>query len=116
MRILVREIVGENAVTLEDGQEIFDQIRPELGRNGPVELDFSGVAVVSCPFLNAAIGQLLKDLRPEELEGQLKVENLTSVWEDLLHRVIEHAKKYYSSSSDYQAVQARVLQELFESD
>ena len=42
------------------------------------------MTVVSCPFFNAAIGQLLKDLRPEDLDEQLKVENLTSVGQDLL--------------------------------
>ena len=114
MRILVREIVGENAVTLDDGQNIFNQIRPELGRNGPVELDFTGVTVVSSPFFNAAIGQLLKDLPPDELDGQLKVENLITVGQDLLRGVIEGAKRYYSSP-DYRAAQTRVLQELFES-
>ena len=68
MKCLVHVTIGEDAITLDDGQSIYQQIKPELLAGHEVELDFDGVSVFAAPFFNAAIGQLLKDLRPEELE------------------------------------------------
>lgn len=39
MKYLVREIVGEDAMTLEDEQTIYDRIKPELMAGHEVELD-----------------------------------------------------------------------------
>ncbi len=108
MKLLVKEIVGENAITLDDGQSVFDRIKPELAAGHPVELDFAGVAVFASPFLNAAVGQLLKDFQPEVLNRLLKVTNLTPAGSEVLARVIENAKRYYSSK-DYREAQAKVL-------
>jgi len=112
MKILVRAIVGEDAITLEDGQAVYDQIHPELRAGRAVELDFEGVGVFASPFFNAAIGQLLKDLEANDLKRLLRVENLNEVGAALMRRVIENAQRYYSSG-DYRAAQARVLQEMF---
>jgi len=112
MKVLVREIVGEDAITLEDGQAIHDRIHPELRAGRAVELDFEGVGVFASPFFNAAIGQLLKDLKPDDLNRLLRVQNLNEVGTALMRRVIENARRYYSST-DYQAAQARVLEEMF---
>lgn len=115
MKCLVREIVGEDAITLEDGQAIHDRIKPELEAGHVVELDFDGVAVFASPFFNAAIGQLLRDHQPDELDRLLHVRNLSPVGADLMRRVIENAKRYYSSS-DYRAAHSRMLQERFKED
>ena len=42
MKVVVKKIVGENCITLDDGQKIFDLIHDELLKNKNVELDFSG--------------------------------------------------------------------------
>jgi len=115
MKCIVKEIVGENAITLEDGQGVYDRIRPALGRGEAVELDFSDVTVFASPFFNAAVGQLLKDNQPEAIDRLLRVDNLNSVGHDLMRRVIENAQRYYSSP-DYRAAQAKVLQEMFKED
>ena len=115
MKCLVREIVGDSAITLDDGQGVHERIQPALGRGETVELDFEGVSVFASPFFNAAIGQLLKDHQPQQLEELLRVENLNSVGRDLMQRVIENSQRYYSSA-DYRAAQARVLQEMCEDD
>ena len=49
---------------------------PELVADREVTLDFDGVSVFASPFLNAAIGQLLKDVRPEDLNRLLRIEKL----------------------------------------
>ncbi len=96
MKLNMRELLGENCITLGDGQKVYEQIHPKLKAGQPVELDFSGVSVFASPFFNAAIGQLLKDIKPEELNRLLKVSNATSVGINVLKRVIENSKAYYS--------------------
>jgi hypothetical protein len=113
MKCLVHEVVGEHAITMDDGQAIFDKIKPELAAGRPVELDFAGVSVSASPFLNAAVGQLLRDLAPDELNRLLKVINLAPPTLDTLRRVIENSKRYYSSPSYREAVD-RVMRSLAE--
>jgi len=114
MKCIVRETVGEDAITLDDGQKIHEQIKPELLTGHEVELDFDGVTVFASPFFNAAVGQLLKDLKAEDLNRLLRVQNLNPTGYDVLRRVIDNAKKYYASSPSYREVQAKVLEQLSE--
>jgi len=116
MKCLVHETVGEDAITLDDGQSIHERIKPELIVGHEVELDFDGVSVFASPFFNAAIGQLLKDLRPEDLNRLLRVLNLNSTGYEVLRRVIDNAKKYYAASPDYREAQAKVLERLSEAE
>ena len=115
MKCLVCEMVGEDAITLDDGQSIHDQIRPELLAGHEVDLDFDGVAVFASPFFNAAIGQLLKDLQPDDLNRLLRVLNINPTGRDVLRRVVENAKKYYASP-DYREAQSKVLREMGEAE
>jgi len=52
--VKVHELVGENAITLDDGQTVYDQIAPSLKGDKPVEVDFADVDVFSSPFFNDA--------------------------------------------------------------
>jgi hypothetical protein len=61
MRIVVREVINEPGDPFEEGQKVHDLISPVLVRGEEVEVDFEGVRFMSALFLNAAIGQLLKD-------------------------------------------------------
>jgi len=75
MRCDIKDLIGENCITLDNGQRVYDQIHPELVAGRPVEVDFRGVSVCASPFFNAAFGRLLKDLTIEELNRLLKVHN-----------------------------------------
>ena len=115
MPCIVRQIVGENAITLGDGQSVYDHIEPGLSAGEVIELDFSGVAVFASPFFNAAIGQLLREHSADDLNRLLRITGLNSAGYDVLRRVIENAKRYYASA-DYREAQTRVLRELAEAD
>lgn len=104
MKIDVHKIIGENCITLEDGQKIFDLIHPELTVGNAVELDFENVTVLASPFLNAAIGRLLKDIKPSNLNRLLKITNLVPTGLAVLRRVIENSKEYYSNPNVRKAV------------
>ena len=113
MKFEVHNLTGENAITTEDGQAVYDAIKPDLSTGRPVELDFTGVAVFASLFFNAAIGQLLKDLSPDDLNRLLTVSNLVPAGQEVWQRVVENAKKYYSSP-DYREAQKKVLKEMSE--
>jgi len=104
MKINVYEMIGENCITLEDGQTIFDLIHPKLTAGNAVELDFENVTVLASPFLNAAIGRLLKDIKPGNLNRLLKITNLVPTGLAVLRRVIENSKEYYSNPNVRKAV------------
>ncbi|HSS22231.1 MAG TPA: STAS-like domain-containing protein [Pyrinomonadaceae bacterium] len=95
MKINVRELIGENCVSYDDGKRIYDLIHPELQSGKLVNLDFSGVRVLVSLFLNAAIGHLLEDVSTENLNQLLVVSNLPQGGLETLRRVIENSRDYY---------------------
>ena len=90
MKINIKAEIGENCITVEDGKKVFGLIHSELLESRPVELDFKGVEVFASPFLNAAIGHLLKDISPDALNHLLKVSSISSSGREVLKRVIEN--------------------------
>ncbi len=102
--------IGAYCITMEDGQKIYDLIHPQLKAHEKVDLDFDSVEIVASPFLNAAIGQLLRDLSSDELNTYLKFSNLSPFVRPTLKHVIENAKTYYTNPAYQRAVDS-VLQE-----
>lgn len=104
IKLEIKSLVGDSCVTSTDGQHVYDEIHPKLSSGESVYLNFAGVRVFASPFFNFAIGQLLKDLEPENLNRLLKVENITAdgllVWE----RVVKNAKDYYTDPNRKKAV------------
>ncbi|CAG1020967.1 hypothetical protein MTYM_00660 [Methylococcales bacterium] len=111
MKIKVKELVGENAMTLDDGEAIYNRIHGPLVEGQTVELDFEGVEVFSSPFFNAGVGRLLADLRPEALKTGLKIEHLSDFGQRVLRRVIDNAKEYYAASPDHRHAIDRIVQD-----
>lgn len=109
MKINIHEMIGENCITLEDGQKIFDLIYPQLSADSAVELDFEKVKIFASPFFNSAIGRLLKDIKPDDLNRLLKVTNLVPAGLSVLKRVIENSKEYYSNGAVRKALDEVLL-------
>jgi hypothetical protein len=112
MNYNVFEHIGAYCITLDDGQKVYAAIHPELKAHERVELDFRDVEIVASPFLNAAIGQLLRDLSPEALNTHLKISNLSVLARPVLARVIENAKTYYSNPEYHEAVDRVIEKEV----
>lgn len=113
MHVIVRESVGENAITREDGARIYGVIYPSLRGGNEVRLDFYGVKVFASPFLNVAIGQLLKDLAPEDLNRLLRIEHMTPAGKSTLRVVMDTAKGHYANSARAEAVDKVVIRGAF---
>lgn len=95
--ISVKGIVGENAVTLEDGRAVYSLIQEPLMRGESVVLSFNGVSVIGLPFLNAGVGQLLATYPVDDLNNRLFVTQISSLGNELLHRVMKNAEKQFEA-------------------
>lgn len=104
MELIIKDLVGENCVTMDDGQKVYNIIFPKLSAGEKIELNFSGVEVLASPFLNSAIGQLLKNIPETKLKSLLKAKNITTSSFEVLQRVIENAKEYYLKAKVKNAV------------
>ena len=96
MKVEIKELIGQNCLTLEEGEKVYQQILPELNAGHEVVLEFDGVGVFASPFFNSAIGRLLKDKDSDELNRLLHFEHLASAGWQVLRRVVENAKQYYT--------------------
>jgi len=110
MHLSVRDTIGRNAITLRDGQAIFEIVSPRLTNGETVYLDFDGVEVFASPFFNAAIGQLLGILSPTALNSLLRMTNLSDLGTRTVRSVIENAKEYFSRDSKQRAALDSILE------
>jgi hypothetical protein len=110
-KLEVKDIAGENCITLSDGQALYEKIHPELKAGKPVELSFNGVRVFASPFFNAAVGQLLRDISSETLNSLLKISNLPASGIETLRKVIDNSRQYYTSENNQKAVSESLKEE-----
>lgn len=104
MILTVSNITGFRCMTSDEGQKLYEAIRPALKAGDDVVLDFSGVSIFSSPFFNFGIGQLYRDISSETLNAHLKIENLVDSGRMTLQRVIKNSKDYYTNPTRKQAV------------
>jgi hypothetical protein len=109
MNIKVITLTGEHCISVDDGQKIFDLVHPLLEKGEDVTLDFTDIHVCASPFFNTAIGQLLKDIPIEELQGHLKFVNLSPYGNQVAKKVISNAKEYYSNPNLQKAIDDTLL-------
>ncbi|MGK7902584.1 MAG: STAS-like domain-containing protein [Hormoscilla sp.] len=109
MKYNIRDLIGENCLTIQDGQKVYDLIHPELLSDRTVELNFLGVKRIFAPFLNFAIGQLYQDLQPEDLHRLLKVSHMNTIGMQGLKIVTENMQRYYGDRQYREAVNAVML-------
>ncbi|MFQ5450614.1 MAG: STAS-like domain-containing protein [Nitrospinaceae bacterium] len=67
MRVNLVELIGEDCLSLDEGEKLYQALYPEIKKGNPVELDFTGVKSIITPFLNACFGKLLEGFEKETL-------------------------------------------------
>ncbi len=111
MKYKVYELIGENCMSQQAGQQIYNLIHPKLQAGESVELDFTDVRRLLSVFFNFAIGQLLRDIKAEDLDRLLVVSNLSPVGQQTYDNVIENALHYYSDEQYRKAVDEMILEQ-----
>jgi hypothetical protein len=96
-KIIVFDLIGKNAISMKNGEKVYEQIHPLLMKGEKIELEFERVSLFASPFFNASIGLLLKDMTLEGLQGQLTFGGLSEVGRELLNHVIGNAISYYAN-------------------
>lgn len=90
------EMYGEMALSLAEGQALFEAVGRDLRSNQQVELDFAGVQVMASAFLNAGIGQLYRDFDVAALNYLVTISNVSPASTHLMNLVLENSKRYLS--------------------
>lgn len=111
MQYKVYELIGENCMSQEAGQQIYNLIHPKLQAGESVELNFTGVRRFLSVFFNFAIGQLLRDIKAENLDRLLILSNLNPVGQQTYENVIDNAKRYYLDERYRKAADEMILEE-----
>ncbi len=102
IKIKVADLIGSPlGISAEDGQKVFDNVEQLLKTEKEVVISFENMTILISLFLNVAIGQLYSSFSEEAIRAQLKIEGLSSDDMELLKRVVENAKKYYSNQKSY---------------
>lgn len=102
--IKVVDLIGSQlCISAEDGQKVFEKVLPLLKDGKPVIISFDHVGMVISLFLNVAIGQLYGSFSEDEVRALVRVEGLSGDDMELLKRVVDNAKKYYSNPKGYDA-------------
>jgi len=103
LQLNVKDIIGrDTAVSSDDGETIFKKIDEHLKNGDTVELDFSGISLMTTAFLNTAIGQLYSIYNSNQLNSLLKLVNVAPEDTILFKKVIERAKEYFANKKGFE--------------
>lgn len=102
IKIKIADLIGSPlCISAEDGQKVFDKVEHLVEAGKQVTISFENITMLISLFLNVAIGQLYGSFTEDVVRSQLKVEGLSSDDMELLKRVVDNAKKYYSNKKSY---------------
>jgi hypothetical protein len=98
---VMQVIDSDTAVSTDDGQLVFDQLKISLDKEFIVDVDFEGIQMMTTAFLNAAIGQLYSEYKGEMLNKSLKLVNVANEDKILFKKVVERAKQYFEDQKSF---------------
>ena len=102
--IKIADLIGGSlCISAEDGQKVFEKIKPLIKEGRTVVVSFERVTMLISLFLNAAIGQLYGTFSEEEIRARVNVNGLADDDLEMLKRVVDNAKRYYANPKDYDA-------------
>jgi len=104
IKIKVADLIGSPlCISAEDGQKVFDKAERLMKSGKQIIMSFENITMLISLFLNVSIGQLYSSFSEDDIRARLKVEGLSPDDMELLKRVVDNAKKYYSNKKSYDA-------------
>ena len=102
VKLSVAKVSGHSlCVASCDGDKLYEHIAKALEANSCVVLSFSGVTLLTCAFLNSAIGRLYGKFSEETIRALLKVEDIEQDDMLLIKAVTDNAKQYFKDPQRY---------------
>ena len=77
MNIKLASFISTQCASIDDGQEFFKQVNPEIKKGSSVKVDFEGVELILTPFLHHSIGRLLEYFGKETVMEKLVLCNIS---------------------------------------
>lgn len=108
-RVSVSDLVGEHAITRDQGQQVYDAIHDRLLAGETVVLDVAGVRTFAAPFLGAAVGQLCSYLIDDQIKNQVRFLNLPRGMRCTVRVVLETSRQYYANPSLFDGLAMAIL-------
>ncbi len=106
---VAKKIGSPSALTQEQGDIVFAEIREAILKKEKIALDFVNVESIISPFLNNAIGQLYGEFTSEDIKEYMKLENFPENKNKTLNVVISNAKIFYANKKAYNNAVKEVL-------
>lgn len=104
-RLVIDELVtGHKAVTPDEGEPIFCQLLDLLAKDYSVELDFTGIEMMTTAFLNVVIGDLYKTYTSDQLRLVLRFSGLDEAGKRRIKKVTDTAKEFYQNPSQFSKI------------
>lgn len=94
-------ITLHQGVTPDEGKPINEEIRKCIELKELVEIDFSGVELMTTAFLNIVIGDLYKDYSSDTLKSMLKITNVEVGDARRIKKVTDTAKLFYGNEEAF---------------
>ena len=95
--IKILNMIGENAVSYNSAEILYDNLVSIIDDSYPIELDFNGVKIITSQFFNGSIGRLLGKVSIIDLKNKIKISNLNEFNTNTLNVVIGNALEFYKS-------------------
>lgn len=100
--INVSKLIGSpSALTVEQGDQLYNEIIIWIKTGKKVEIDFSEIESIITPFLNASIGRLYENFTSEQLQERMSIINQPTGTNHKFNMVIRNAKQFYADKSRY---------------
>ena len=98
---IFEQVGGNAAISVDDGNKVFNLISKSINENLKVILDFNNIKLMTSPFLNAAIGQLYGVFSDDIVKNHLNIINLSDIHIETFKRVVDRAREYFKDKKPF---------------